>query len=79
MTFHGSNVVFGSEQDLQSSHSCRYGDDIADLRQLIDLDRIIFLGRAAPVVSRSFPLPRPPTIVRIHFVLAQLVFDPKSI
>src|ERR1700730_15097493 len=54
----GTNVVFGSQQDLQPAHPCTYRDYIADFRELIDVYRILLLksqsgASAANVTGRG--------------------------
>ena len=45
LSLDGMNVVFGSQQDLQPPHPCRYRDYIADFRKLADVYGVIFLAR----------------------------------
>jgi len=45
LSMDGTNVVFGSQQDLQPPHPCRYRDYVADFRKLVDVYGVIFLAR----------------------------------
>lgn len=58
LSTHSTDVLVGSQQDLQSSHTCRDGNQVEQFGGLIEIDRVWLLacqGRhASPYVTSKW-------------------------